>query len=129
MVGGVLLELLSDIQCGLVVDLQARHMYVLHLTVGKILDLGDKGRSRTNTLTGPVHVTVVLLALLWFGASNKYEITGITIDGGDVCRLLWRAISTAFFCLSGYRDTSMHLDDGIVYFSCRDPLGLTRRAY
>ena len=43
----VLLEHLSEIQCGLDVALQARHMVVLHLTVGKILDLGDKGRSRT----------------------------------------------------------------------------------
>ena len=72
-------------------------MDILHLTAGKILDLGDKRRSRANTLTGPVHVTVVLLALLWLGASNKYEGTGIKIDGGDVCRLLRRAISAAFF--------------------------------
>ena len=36
-------------------------MDILHLTVGKILDLGDKGRRRAITLTGPVHVTVVLL--------------------------------------------------------------------
>ena len=44
-------------------------MDVLHLTVGNILDLGDKGRSRTSTLTGPVHVTVGLLTLLGLGAS------------------------------------------------------------
>ena len=69
-VGGVLLELLSDIQCGLNVYLQARHMDILHLTVGKILDLGDKGRSRTSTLTCHVHVTVGLLTLLGLGASQ-----------------------------------------------------------
>ena len=70
MVGGVLLELLSDIQCGLFVDLQARHMVVLHLTAGKILDLGDNGRSRTSTLTGPVYVKVGLLTLSGLGASQ-----------------------------------------------------------
>ena len=65
----VLLEHLSEVQCGLDVVLQARHMDVLHLTVGKILDLGDNGRSRTSTLTGPVHVTVGFLTILGLGAS------------------------------------------------------------
>ena len=66
----VLLELISDIQCGLNVYLPARSMDILHLTVGKILDLGDNGRSSTSTLTGPVHVKVGLLTLLGLGASQ-----------------------------------------------------------
>ena len=67
----MLLELISDIQCGLNVYLQARHMDVLHLTVGKILDLADKGLSRTSTLTCHVRVTVGLTTLLGLGASQQ----------------------------------------------------------
>ena len=90
-------------------------MDVFDLTVDQVLGLGDKGCCKTEHPCRPCPCDSKLVNLLGLGASNKYKVTAIKIDGGDVCRLIVSRNLGSPLGLRGCRDTSMHTVGSIVY--------------